>query len=85
VIEAQACGCPVICSNSGPLPEVAGDAGLSHPVDDEAGFAADLMRLSDPNERTRWSEKSVVNAKRFSTPRMIDEYVAIYRRLGATV
>src|SRR6202040_358432 len=28
IIEAQACGCPVICSNSGPLPEAAGDAGL---------------------------------------------------------
>jgi len=83
VIEAQACGCPVICSNSGPLPEAAGDAGLFHRVEDEAGFSADLLRLTDPAERDRWSEKSLANAKRFSTTRMIDEYVAIYRRLGA--
>jgi glycosyltransferase involved in cell wall biosynthesis len=40
IIEAHACGCPVICSNSGPLPEGAGDAGLFHDVDDEEGFAA---------------------------------------------
>src|SRR5439155_5162935 len=60
IIEAQACGCPVICSDSGPLPEVAGDAGLFHSVDDEAGFASDLLRLShDPAERAKWSEKSL--------------------------
>ena len=85
VIEAQACGCPVICSMSGPLPEVAGDAGLFHPLEDEPAFAADLLHLSDPAERARWSEKSLINSKRFSTNKMIDEYVAIYRRLGAAV
>jgi glycosyltransferase involved in cell wall biosynthesis len=85
IIEAQACGCPAICSTSGPLPEVAGDAGLFHPVEDEAGFAADIIRLTDPAERSRWSEKGLANVKRFSTPKMIDEYLAIYRRLGATI
>lgn len=85
VIEAQACGCPVISSTAGPLPEVAGDAGLFHPVEDEAGFAADLIRLTQPAERSRWSDRSLANAKRFSTSRMIDEYVGIYRRLGAAI
>ncbi len=85
VIEAQACGCPVISSDSGPLPEVGGDAALLHPVEDEAGFAADLLRLTNPAERSRWAEKSLSNARRFSTSRMIDEYAAIYRRLGAAV
>ena len=85
VIEAQACGCPVICSDSGPLPEVAGEAGLCHPLQDEAAFAADLVRLTDAAQRSRWSEKSVANAKRFSTPKMIAEYVSVYRRLGAAV
>ena len=83
IIEAQACGCPVICSNSGPLPEAAGEAGLFHDVDDEEGFAADLMRLADPAERARWSEKSLRNAERFSTEKMIAHYIDIYRSLGA--
>jgi len=84
IIEAQACGCPVICSDSGPLPEVAGDAGLFHSVDDEAGFASDLLRLShDPAERAKWSEKSLSNAKRFSTEQMVNEYTDLYQRLGA--
>ncbi len=83
VIEAQACGCPVVCSNSGPLPEAAGDAGLFHDADDEAGFAADLLRLSDPGQRAIWSEKSLRNAERFSTSRMVSQYIDIYRNLGA--
>jgi glycosyltransferase involved in cell wall biosynthesis len=82
IIEAQACGCPVICTNSGPMPEAAGDAGLFHDVDDEEGFAADLLRLTDPTERARWSEKSLQNAARFSAEKMIAEYISIYRRLA---
>ena len=83
VIEAQACGCPVVCSNAGPIPEAAGDAGLFHDVDDEAGFAADLLRLTNRTEREAWSEKSLRNAERFSTDQMIAQYIDIYRQLGA--
>jgi glycosyltransferase involved in cell wall biosynthesis len=83
IIEAQACGCPVICSDSGPLPEAAGEAGLFHNIDNEEGFAADLIRLTNPGERARWSEKSLCNAEKFSTKKMIDRYIGIYRNLGA--
>lgn len=83
VIEAHACGCPVVCSNLGPLPEVAGEAGLFHDVSDEKCFAVDLLRLNDPAERAVWSEKSLRNAERFSTGRMISRYIDIYRSLGA--
>jgi glycosyltransferase involved in cell wall biosynthesis len=82
VAEAQACGCPVISSDIGPLPEVSGDAALLHPVDDEDAFAADILRLSDATERERWSEKSLRNAARFDTGRMIARYVEIYRDLA---
>ncbi len=81
IAEAQACGCPVICSDRAPMSEVAGEAGLLHSLDDEEGFAADIVRLSDAAERERWSEKSLRNAERFSTERMIAEYIEIYRRL----
>src|SRR5205085_11711922 len=83
VIEAQACGCPVVCSNLGPLPEVAGEAGLFHDVSDEEGFAGDILRLNDPAERVVWSQKSLRNAERFSTERMISRYIDIYRSMGA--
>ena len=58
IVEAHACGCPVICTDREPMTEVAGDAGLTHPVENESGFAADLLRLNDPAERERWSAKA---------------------------
>jgi len=81
VIEAHACGCPVVSSNCGPLPEVAGAAGIFRAVEDEAGFADDLWRLTDPQERARWSAKALENAARFSAARMISQYRDLYRSL----
>ena len=83
IIEAQACGCPVICSNVRPLFETAGDAGLFHNPDEEQEFTNDMLRLNDPNQRAIWSERSLRNAERFSTSRMTSEYIDIYRRMGA--
>jgi glycosyltransferase involved in cell wall biosynthesis len=82
VIEAHACGCPVVCSESGPFPEVAGAAGLFHDVDDEEGFARDLLRLTDAEERERWSAKAFENAKRFSAAHMISQYRDLYRSIA---
>jgi glycosyltransferase involved in cell wall biosynthesis len=83
IIEAQACGCPVICTKTGPLPEAAGEAGLYHEIDNEDGFATDLVRMMNPAKRQIWSEGSLRNAERFSTEKMIAQYADIYRELGA--
>ncbi|MDP9005189.1 MAG: glycosyltransferase [Verrucomicrobiota bacterium] len=85
IIEAQACGCPVICGDRAPLPEVAGDAGLIHPAEDEEALAAEIIRLTNPVERESWSAKSLRNAQRFSTEKMIADYIAVYRRTGMKV
>jgi glycosyltransferase involved in cell wall biosynthesis len=82
IAEAHACGCPVICSDREPMTEVAGNAGLTHDVEDEAGFAADLLRLTNPAEREPWSAKALENAQRFSSARMIAKYCELYRSLA---
>jgi glycosyltransferase involved in cell wall biosynthesis len=82
IAEAQACGCPVLCADRAPMTEVAGPAGLAHNLDDEAGFAADILLLADPAQRERWSAASLENARRFSTTRMISEYRDLYRTLA---
>jgi len=83
IAEAHACGCPVICTDREPMTEVAGGAALLRPVENEAGFAADLLRLTNPEERARWRAKALENAKRFSTGRMVSQYIELYRSVGA--
>ena len=47
LIEAMACGVPVIGSDSGEIPRVIGDAGLIFPEDDVSGLAEHLQRLHE--------------------------------------
>jgi glycosyltransferase involved in cell wall biosynthesis len=82
IIEAQACGCPVVCSSTGPMADVAGAGAFLREPDDEEGFVADLLRLADPEECKRWSGRALENAKRFSAGRMISEYRELYRSLA---
>ena len=54
VLEAMACGVPVVVSNRGSLPEVAGDA--ASPVDPDDADALgrrEMERLLDPEARRR--------------------------------
>ncbi|MBA3697320.1 MAG: glycosyltransferase family 4 protein [Planctomycetes bacterium] len=81
IIEAQACACPVVCSACGPFLEVAGDGALIHDVEDEAGMAEDILRLSEPGFRSQLVSQGTANLSRFTTDRMIDEYIALYRDL----
>jgi glycosyltransferase involved in cell wall biosynthesis len=82
IIEAQACACPVVCSDCGPFREVAGDGALIRALDDEAGMAEDLLALADPQRRAELVARGSANLARFATARMVDDYVALYRGLA---
>ncbi|MDQ6808382.1 MAG: glycosyltransferase [Verrucomicrobiota bacterium] len=82
IIEAQACGCPVLTSAASPMAEVAGNGGMLRDSADENGFAEDLLSLIDPARRAEWSAKALQNAQRFTTDRMIAEYIELYRSLA---
>ena len=68
VLEAMACGCPVVTTREASMPEVGGDAALymKDPGDAE-GLAAILKELAEsPLCRRQWAEKGMVQARRFS-------------------
>ncbi len=67
VLEAQACGTPVLTSNRSSLPETAGEGALLVDPLDEAAIAAGMERLlGDEPLRRRLVALGLANVKRFS-------------------
>ncbi len=64
--EAMACGCPVVLSTGGALPEVGGDAALYFPPGDDRTLAARLRALlGDADLRARLRRAGPERARRF--------------------
>ncbi|MGQ9768892.1 MAG: glycosyltransferase family 4 protein, partial [Anaerolineae bacterium] len=67
VLEAQACGCPVITSTTSSLPEVAGDAALLVDPTDTAAIANAMQRVADDlTLREALTQRGFANVRRFS-------------------
>lgn len=81
VIEAQACGCPVLTSNFAPLTEIGGEAAIFCDPKDEREVARQLDALLSESEKDRDARVhgGLSNAKRFSPQKMIDSYLELYR------
>jgi glycosyltransferase involved in cell wall biosynthesis len=78
VLEAMACGVPVVCSSTSSLPEVAGNAALLvDPVDVEAIAAALLRLLTEGDLRRELVGRGLVRARRFSWRRCAQEAMAV--------
>ena len=80
MIEAMACGTPVIAFNRGSVPEIVDHGMTGFVVDSEDAAVAAiprLQRLSRPAIRGRFE-------RRFSARRMADDYLALYRQLATT-
>jgi alpha-1,3-rhamnosyl/mannosyltransferase len=66
VLEAMACGVPVIISSRGSLPEVAGQAASPVDPDDAERFADQMRTLLDPAVAAAAADRGVAQASRFS-------------------
>lgn len=79
LLEAMACGAPVVCSNVSSLPEVGGDAALLVPPGDRAALADALARvLTDPGLAAALREKSRSQAAKFTWRRTAELTVKAY-------
>jgi len=80
VLEAMARGTAVVCSDSGSLPEIAGDAALLHEPLDDATLAQHLLMLwRDDDARTQYARRSLARAAQFSWQQAAAETMAVYQ------
>jgi glycosyltransferase involved in cell wall biosynthesis len=66
VLEAMACGVPVIVSARGSLPEVAGTAAVPIDPDDVDGFTTEMQRLLDRDAAADAAARGLAQAGRYS-------------------
>jgi len=81
LVEAMACGTPVVGSSSGAIPEVIGDAGLVFPEGDHAALAEVLARLHDDEElRRELGRRGLARARdHFSPEKDLQRLVELFR------
>ena len=85
VLEALACGCPVITCRNSSLPEVAGEAAIYVAPDDAAAAAAAILSLTDPATRAALVERGLAQAARFTTAAQAEAAMAAFRACLAAV
>ncbi len=80
VLEAMACGTPVVASNTSALPEAAGDAGILVAPHDVAALAGALERvLADPVLAAELRGRGLAQAARFTWRRAAEATLDLYR------
>lgn len=76
IIEAQACGAPVITSNKAPMmTEVGGEAALYADPDNAKSFADQFRKLSNVEFRNEVIRCGFENSKRFNFDNAIHQYI----------
>ncbi|GAB4002552.1 glycosyltransferase family 1 protein [Spirosoma daeguense] len=82
ILEAFACDCPCIVSNTSSLPEVAGDAALYFdPLQGESIANAVERMLTDSTLRQSIIEKGREQLKLFSWPKAVSQTIDLYQSL----
>jgi glycosyltransferase involved in cell wall biosynthesis len=88
LVEAMACGCPVITSSAPACPEVVGDAALVVDPDDVIGLTEAMLRLArEPDLPATLRDRGLARAATFSwhegARRLVDELTRVGHRRAA--
>ncbi len=77
LLEAMACGCPVVAMNTGPMPEICGEAGLyARPFD--ASSLASAMKMATQLDRNAVREKLMKRAAEFTWEKSMKQHARIF-------
>lgn len=84
VIEAMACGTPVITSRTASLPEIAGDAAVLVDPGSDGELEAALLRLcGDAEQRRELRERGLARSRLFDWKRGAEQTLAVFKRAVA--
>lgn len=82
IIEAMACGTPVITSNTSSMPEVVGDAGIMVDPYDIDGLAKAMYEvLTNDGLKEIMIRKGLERAKMFSSDKILDKTLEVYEKV----
>ncbi|SMH34704.1 Glycosyltransferase involved in cell wall bisynthesis [Rathayibacter oskolensis] len=80
VVEAQACGTPVVCSDRGSLAEIAGDSALIVKELDGPSIAREMLRvLDEPSLAGELRRRGIANAARFQWHESISAHAEVFK------
>lgn len=84
VLDAFHCGCPVLCSSGGALPEIAGDAARVMTSWDPRDWAEAIREiLSDSGKLDEMRRKGLERARQFDWLETARRTMAVYTEVGA--
>jgi glycosyltransferase involved in cell wall biosynthesis len=81
VLEAMACGCPVVASNSSSLPEISGNAAVLVDVTDIKHIKNAIKKLLiEDTFRLKLIKKGYENIKKFTWENTAEETIKVYKK-----
>jgi glycosyltransferase involved in cell wall biosynthesis len=81
VLEAMACGCPVILADHSSFPEVAGNAGIYFELNNAEDLSNKLNQLLENNNlRTEYKHKGLIQADKFNWQKTAEACLNIYKK-----
>ena len=82
-LEAMACGCPAVTSNTSSLSEVVGDAGIMVDPYDTDSLAQAMRQVLTNNElRADMVRKGLEQAKKFSWEKAAEQTQEVYNKMA---
>jgi glycosyltransferase involved in cell wall biosynthesis len=85
LLEAMACGTPVIAADNSSLPEVVGDAGILVDAHDTDALAQAMQQLlEDTEQQQRLARRGRARARQFTWRHAAEQLLSTYRRVGAS-
>ena len=82
ILEAMACGVPVLASDISSMPEVVGDAGVLLPAEDTSAWSEAMLNLIEGmSQRTKMVGAGFLRVRQFTWSKSALELMSIYARL----